>query len=1780
MTRWVDTIDKREVPRQTAGRLTWSDLDDLRTPGRALSEDLVAYAVEDFLGVKQDRVTWVRPILPVPDGALDVDDHAAPRLTCRVLCHGHYSLLVLDRHTGELLHLDTANRNHNNAQAEALVGGGGRITHAAWVPKQQSGSNNCGPMVALMLAAIAGTDGAPANVRRAITGGVSNDAAERLRRALLDHFKPMFVEDDEDDDGALEDEARGEAPRESSGEPPPVLLDEAPGEIVDDVAEEDEPGEPPPVLLDDAPDEIVDDVAEEDEPGEPVAEEIDVVVARAPWLPPAIDYAGFVDLRPVPPVPESSNVHDVPRSEHAAEVRSTHARSRLQLEALYLEDADGQRSRAYRYPADVDHAAPAEDQRFAFRVDDPAPQSIRWRIRHAKPLRRGVLELFVAGRAEPVWSRALSAEELRTSPGGERSDGSTVEGGLAWTGSFAGGAPADGRVRAGESPYKLKLTIFSKTGAVVAKRQAWTYFDVPYQHKYALLSYVPSTEFGCFGVRFDPARARLDVFIDAMFAFLPVTPVEAAWDPGRKAEIVANYPRRIHADWSGHYDLSCDGVRAAPVIVLSGRHVQDLPAMEGTDNPLSVEPALVRRMDRDSLHFFAWFRDGIGRSGLMLHPLSASVNLFAPSAFDEDQASMMLSSPTIREDLQRAQRSVLEALREDAGFAATGARIEVLDEGRPDARPRIVLPFASRVEELDPATHRVALDRLVTVLNAIRGELNTDVPVFVTGCMKRSERSKLLRRQHHDRERAAHVSAYLRREGGLAAPAYPEGATARQMVAGRGYVVQAKDGQIREQGGVEIEIGYTDDAEYSQVMVGRTAYCALVHEFGHMLGIPDEYMTYEFDTSTCSIASSQPRLREMCLDKGIAAPEFPREGANLFHAALMSAGVRFYERYYLTIAEAVEKATTLAMGAPRRWDIGANETVAEATDEAFHQRYDHFGLIEALHRARRAVQRHEVAPVRLLASIRRKILRTVAGARIAYLRVVSRDTLAPVHRVGPVRVLIGVGVFDGDEVLHASIHARQWPLTCTIALPLGTQVVEGVHLPATGDGRVPVTLRSRWAFEGTGVFTCSTLRVRFFATADGDAPLDVFAGHTLRGRDLGSAEGVVLYMEGEPQGAELGLQLRSDTHLLSPDVARVELGSTRAALDVYAPVHEPPAVPQPLSAADRLAPGAVVLLDHEDARRPRTLVTVHRPHGATRRLRLRLRGGKVDLFAAERATPGEAKLGAERRRGDDVAWEYVIPDERFDARGRASFWLAGAAVSGAARDASVELRWEGKQLELASARLTVVDVTLTATVPATRARTERTVSLRPVTVGANQLLIARDGERRRATTDDQVFDAARMGASRLAKIRATHPYATTDFDKNPPLVLIRGSLGDSQVRVDLAIAPAELAPAVAWDIARAADDTIDEAPPVLNPGGLRCTFGDGATGSFHVRALLGGRPLAVLNLVMVAATLQPDGDGEDERSRAGVEIARPHEIDGDSIDNAMAREFGQPQIVRIKSGDFGAQPCVRLRGKVRLISGGPRGRRGLDQVAAGWVQNLTHVLVRSRYEGGRQIELGHVHNKEGASILRPFMPGADAGDSYFVGADVAIALEQDVGVDTPILDTGLMGQGGADSVLGNSKFEEVWNAHGLELRVEALDAPATEFFVHYPGQPEALLTRIRYEHDFRAYLCVWTNCIGAAASNKTEFRAASYAADRCVAVLRRVDWSLKGRWRVRWEGLVEGEIAGPGWATKIRIEPLAPEDELRAVLDATIDEARPARDAGVELYYPTELQVFAWQGSE
>lgn len=1311
-------------------------------------------------------------------------------------------------------------------------------------------------------------------------------------------------------------------------------------------------------------------------------------------------------------------------------------------------------------------------------------------------------------------------------------------------------------------------------------------------HKYKLLHYVPSTTLGRFGLEFDPAAGVVKVVVKAFF----VMEVDRK-EPFRQSmgAYARAFAERCTRTWSNRYRLTGPG-RSFDVRFLIDVVGQATLPVSGMETLEDGPPEVLRRFEASGAHFLVILKKGRNQSHLSLREGSRAANVVLfEAAFDETHGPA-LSGAVLNGEL----RHLSTALAGDEDGAGAPPLVPpdepMLSVTRSTMQhpPMLAVAFGPGSDAL-PAPVAEVLRRVAEDVQT-RNRAVT-LKVFVVGSRAADEDpggDPAL-----EQRRADAVAAVLRQR----LPA--------DLVVEEPPVVAGADAAPEDARAVRLYFGYHTGEQAADFFGQEVRYGAAVHEFGHALGLPDEYVKYRDEGQFRLAAPSQPRLRALCAAEGVPDwPPLPDEGER--HAAdLMNAGENFHKRYYLTILEAVRTVVGLRQGGPdpARYQIGDPPDLAGPV-QPLREDADFAPLAEAVQAGVALLDQGITDVQRIKDAMQQRLQHHHLPER--YIRVLQANDGTEAADIPDenTRLLLAVGSEAGGTRLHVASCGQARRIQPVVEMPDAYRADAGTVLlhPPANPVRQAVRLRSTGLFEGHGTLSCSIPGVRFFLQEEGGAALDL-GGHAFSAADL--AQGTTVYAEGDLADATLRLRLHSATSLVQDAAVQLTVQQPPAPyLDVYSVSVDPNEPPQLLDASDRADFGAVIPLKagreglrfRVDVVRPagfnaRLKVRLGRPIRETRRILGDAHKSPLGLYAARQGGREKGTNVSVRQDGEKTYYrEFELPRNAFANGDRYTLWVQGERLSLAPQDATIQLisvpRRAGRRVvpaEHDACTATVVSFTdLHAQLPVTPSLTPR---------------ILADGSPP-APPPCQAFRAGDLSD-------AAGVYASRNFDDNPPFVLVRGSVAPEQPALMRVTMQPMMVP-MQWHIRRAEDDHADltQASALDETAPLECLDrvqhqGDAATrpreergfkiptdgvGSFHLCLTVGKSTLAMANMVLAGVEAV---DGGDVQPQVALVDAHKQAI--------LLQGFTPQGILKIRTGDLPfpdpagaldhvrAHACAVLAGRLRVTGGGPDKRRGADRVCAGWIQNKTHTAIRGTYtnmaevpDGApRHAEVLFVRNQREAHLLRINEPGAvqPIADWYFRQQD---GHEPDpLGPPGPLLDTGRDATlGGASATLGTTHLVRREVDGGIELDAFGVDCPGTEFHASHPSDRGALLTHAQYEHDFRAYLCVWTTSVRQEGGGWQD-RGVDNAGAMLFGVAADVAWTIRGAWDVTWPPAdfhgrdADGIRALDGWLNRPAVA--ADVDFVAHISQPFTRYPSVVPAAGlVEVRPPTPLDTFAW----
>ena len=648
-----------------------------------------------------------------------------------------------------------------------------------------------------------------------------------------------------------------------------------------------------------------------------------------------------------------------------------------------------------------------------------------------------------------------------------------------------------------------------------------------------------------------------------------------------------------------------------------------------------------------------------------------------------------------------------------------------------------------------------------------------------------------------------------------------------------------------------------------------------------------------------------------------------------------------------------------------------------------------------------------------------------------------------------------------------------------------------VRKPHTTPARRPVVLRASEAFTGSGRFERSSDLVRFFDAVAGGTEL-TFDGVDNVFTDAQLVAGVTLFAEGRaasaaPDDVTLTLALTvggtpglTATHRMTAVELFLDLHESRRAAGVD---------PAALSEAAKIDPGRFVQVQDAGNHAGRAMLTVRQvvPAAFAGTLVLTPLDVRTRLFAAadEVAAAGQAVVPAPVR----------LATATVPAAGT-RFWVEGAAVSGALRDAVLQLGIDAAgtvEPDGDRVQLTVVELSnLTMTIPGTPPNTLRLGNgpVLPHVVPGNAVPVPADfDENPRINAALPFLEGSVVAATPIALSVVVRPAGVpvlwgAQRARGVPAV-DGGDDAAAVVALHVALAP-----------------TVDQDP--VNP--LAATMLTDNVGTFHVRPFVDGNgtgiyehgvdrePSIVRNVVIGRVTLFLDSSREPPGTFTVAPIAG----------NGIAVTTGNPAFDITRPETAGVHFLVQAD----LVTGGASGRRSAAQYQAGWINNETapEGIVGTFQDDSGGAPVIHTDVSVVASN-RGLATGGTAGAPIFLPGDPAPAI-----IAPSILDSGFppgfVGIGADSATFGVGGIRRRTPlAVGERWIVEDIDSPSDSEPGRHPAVAAATLRRFRWGLDFTASLGIWTNRTGVGTPTNDP-------SERLYTVLVRKHWQQRGEWTI------------------------------------------------------------------
>jgi hypothetical protein len=492
---------------------------------------------------------------------------------------------------------------------------------------------------------------------------------------------------------------------------------------------------------------------------------------------------------------------------------------------------------------------------------------------------------------------------------------------------------------------------------------------------------------------------------------------------------------------------------------------------------------------------------------------------------------------------------------------------------------------------------------------------------------------------------------------------------------------------------------------------------------------------------------------------------------------------------------------------------------------------------------------------------------------------------------------------------------------------------------------------------------------------------------------------------------------------------------------------------------------------------------------------------KVKVFEEEVAASGQAAK----------AFPFEIDHPKtYPADGK-EFWVEGATVSAALADA--ELRLGVQEIDNGCDRVefTVVKFKkIKADIPSTPAQQVRNVG----NGGASNSPVPRHELLLADPPADKNYDE--------------------DFGTNEPLVLIEDSVtGADPVKMTVEIEPAGLDIPVRWSRQRDKTATTGDHQDIRALKGnddLTLTRkGDGAdaleatllldnVGSFYIRPFIdcndndtfehntdtGARidrdPFIIMTLVVIRVVGVVNNSVSSNASFDAAQATVP----------GINYNGGQP--ANVSTGDFAGtgNDAVSMDATARVIGGGADGKRGLDKLFAGWLNNETNAAT-SPGPGGLGEDVTHHYQRP----IPPAPPPPTPAPPPPPVIRTRCYWEMDgAEISGPMLDSGAYGAPGTQGTGGNTctgtaatndnpiaKTDDP-SGVGQRWQVTNVDSPGGGITPVAATDALATVRRFKFNIDFQCGLVFWTNRNGVAGPD-------DYPACRLYVTVQTNTWNIR-----------------------------------------------------------------------
>jgi hypothetical protein len=583
---------------------------------------------------------------------------------------------------------------------------------------------------------------------------------------------------------------------------------------------------------------------------------------------------------------------------------------------------------------------------------------------------------------------------------------------------------------------------------------------------------------------------------------------------------------------------------------------------------------------------------------------------------------------------------------------------------------------------------------------------------------------------------------------------------------------------------------------------------------------------------------------------------------------------------------------------------------------------------------------------------------------------------------------------------------------------------------------------------------------------------------------------------------------------LEDDADHVGATSVQVQLDICQSRKTAAGLPDPMSADDKVKIGRFIHEQDTRGQHGRALLIVRKVQPEKFKGTVFLRGAhtnKIELFPNERKTAGDAEIGLARQ----IDYDPKDPKKRNEDK---KFWVQGKSggVSGALRDVGLWLQLkEDALVSPALVSITVVKFTnFTADIPMTPARSVR-------------------------------YGNSPVGRHSYVRSGALADHFDEDETKNLPFALVENSVrAPNPVKLSVQVAPAGVP--VSWSVRRDSRPAPKgDDPDVAALSGVPTQKADvafaadatkreilaDAVGTFHIRPFVDCNGNGTFepyidpepNILMIMVLIRVQGF---------TNTSVPQQANAAAVirGNAVGVPPSSANGVTVKTGNFvnGANDAVHQIATATVIGGGDHGRRGLDMLFAGWMNNeidtgpngedavatYTHTPAPLPVPAGPPIPLPAVPRYRISVRVNPAVQPAvnpATGACDFLPGGPAAPAAWDMG---PVLDTSMAAAGiGGWTVVGTEgptapgppiPIVKANVQPGQRWTVEMWDSPGDSAPTTHGGFAPTRLVAYRFNLDFRTDLVFWTNTAKAPAAT-----AANEPGHRLYSTVQTNTWSIR-----------------------------------------------------------------------